>query len=146
MPETSDRQDPIVAFRFEIRIDNLAAGGFSECTGLQIETEVMDYAEGGLNTHMQRFPGRSKQPNLVLKRGIAGRVLHDWYLRLVAGDVDLKNGSILVYDPSGDRVESEWEFERAFPCKWNGPDLNAQQSSVAMESLEICHHGLVRSV
>lgn len=146
MPATSDRQDPIEAFRFEIRIDNLAAGGFSECTGLQIETEVMDYPEGGLNTHIRRFPGRSKQPNLVLKRGIAGRVLHDWYLNLVAGDIQFKNGSILVYDPSGETVEAEWEFESGFPCKWGGPDLNAQQSNVAMESIEICHQGLVRTV
>ncbi len=26
--------------------------------------------------------------------------------------------------------------------KWGGPDLNAMESAVAMESLEIAHHGL----
>ena len=144
MAETGDRQDPFMAFRFEVRIDDVSSGGFSECSGLQLETEVEDYAEGGLNTHLRRFPGRTKQTNLTLKRGIVGRELHDWYVDLVHGLVKFKNGSILVHDPSGGEVKMEWQFHHAFPCKWNGPDLNAAQSSVAVETLELCHHGLIR--
>ncbi len=144
MPSTGDRQDPFVAFRFEIRIDALPVGGFSECSGLQLETEVQDYAEGGFNQHLRKFPGRTKQTNLTLKRGIVDRELHDWYLNLVGGSVSLKSGSILVHDPSGGEVTIEWQFQRAFPCKWIGPDLNATQNNVAVETMEICHQGLVR--
>ena len=145
MAKTGDRQDPFVAFRFEVRLDDISSGGFSECSGLQLETEVEDYAEGGLNTHLRRFPGRTKQSNLTLKRGIVDRELHDWYVRLAQeGSVEFKSGSILVHDPSGGPVTMEWQFYRAFPCKWNGPDLNATQSSVAVETLELCHHGLIR--
>jgi len=146
MSNIGKRKDPFLAFRFEIRIDDLGAGGFSECSGLQLETEVQDYAEGGFNRHLRKFPTRTKQSNLTLKRGIVDRELHDWYLELVNGEVLLKNGTILVQDPTGKEVKMAWQFHRAFPCKWQGPDLNATQSNAAVETLELCHQGLIRRV
>ena len=43
-------------------------------------------------------------------------------------------------------TESSWSGSSAsaFPCKWIGPDLNAPQSAVAVETLELCHQGLER--
>ncbi len=142
MAETGKRHDPFPAFRFEVTLDDEPAGGFSECTGLQLETEVQDYQEGGLNEFVRKFPTRVKQSNLVLKRGIVDRRLWDWYYALAEGKVDLRGGSILVRDPAGDEVLVRWEFVDAFPCKWQGPDLNATQNNVAVETLELCHQGL----
>lgn len=144
MPETGARQDPIPAFRFEIRIPEFAVGGFSECSGLQLETEVWTYPEGGWNHYERKRPTRTRQSNIVLKRGIVDRIVWDWYFDLTQGNVERKDGSILVYDPSGGSVLMHWVFKQAFPCKWSGPDLNASQSNVAVESLELCHEGLVR--
>lgn len=142
MAATGDRNDPFFAFRFEIRLDDLAVGGFSECTGLQLETEVHDYPEGGLNTHLRKFPTRTKQSNLTLKRGIADRDLWDWYYQLTQGEVRYRSGAVVVRDPSGGNEMLRWEFSDAFPCKWQGPDLNATQNNVAIETLELCHQGL----
>lgn len=145
MAESSSRRDPFLAFRFEVRISGLSLGGFSECTGLGLETEVEEYAEGGLNTHLRKFPGRTKQTNLTLKAGVADRVLHDWYTDLVAGRFERRDGSLLLHEPDGGAVVAQWEFVEAFPSKWTGPDLNATQSAVAVETLEICHEGLRRT-
>jgi phage tail-like protein len=144
MAKTGARNDPFLAFRFEIKLDDLSVGGFSECSGIQLETEVHDYAEGGLNTHWHKFPTRTKQTNITLKRGIVGKELWDWYYKLTQGEVKFRNGSILVHDPSGEQVVMEWQFRQAFPCKWLGPELNATQNNVAVETLELCHHGLER--
>ena len=144
MPSTGARQDPVLAFRFEVALDNMAVAGFSECSGLQLETEFQDYAEGGVNDFLRKFPGRSKQTNITLKRGIVDRTMWDWYDQLRAGNVQYRNGSISVRDPSGEDVLLEWHFQNALPCKWIGPDLNAGQSAVAVEVLELCHQGLVR--
>lgn len=141
---TGDRNDPFLAFRFEIRLDDQPVGGFSECSGLQLETEVHSYQEGGVNTHELKFPTRTKQTNITLKRGIVDGALWDWHHELVQGQVKRRNGSILVYDLSGENVEIEWRFEQAFPCKWMGPDLNATQNNVAVETLELCYHTLKR--
>lgn len=145
MAETGSRNDPVLGFRFKITFNNQSVGGFSECSGLQLETEIQDYAEGGLNTHMHKFPGRTKQSNITLKRGIVDRSLWDWYYNLTRGIIQLRAGSIVVLDPGDDsNAVMQWDFERAFPAKWVGPDLNASQSNVAVETLELCHQGLKR--
>ena len=144
MPSTGDRVDPILAFRFVVAFDDLDAGGFSECSGLSLETEVMDYIEGGVNTHVHKFVTRTKQSNLTLRRGIARRVLWDWYWDITRGLFRSRNGSLRVLDTDGAKVVMEFQFFKAFPLKWAGPDLNASQSSVAVETLDICHQGLER--
>jgi phage tail-like protein len=140
----NDRQDPFVVFRFELKIDDFPVAGFSECSGLTLETEVQDYNEGGLNAFVRKFPGRTKQTNIVLKRGIVDRQVWDWLYDQTQGTVRLRSGSIIVHDPSGQDDVMEWWFDSAFPSKWTGPDLNATQNSVAVESLELVHQGLER--
>jgi phage tail-like protein len=144
MPESGARYDPFLSFCFEVRLDGLSVAGFSECSGIQVETETQDYQEGGLNSYVLKFPTRTRQSNVVLKRGIANRELWDWYDRLVQGRIVRRNGSIVVFEPDGGKPVIEWQFRQAFPCKWIGPDLNASQSSVAIETLELCHQGLER--
>jgi phage tail-like protein len=144
LPETAQRNDPFLSFRFEIDLDNFVVSAFSECSGLQLETDVMDYAEGGLNTFVHKFPGRTKQVNIQLKRGIADRKIWDWYYDVTQGKVVFRNGSVRAFDAAGSAV-MEWRFLNAFPCKWIGPSLNAMQSSVAIETLELCHQGLQRT-
>lgn len=144
MAKTGARKDPFVAFRFELKMGDLPVAGFSDCTGLQLETEVQDYSEGGLNTHLRKFPTRTKQTNLVLKRGIVDREMWNWYWDLVQGVVKRRSISVVVYDPSGSEVVMEWQFREAFPCKWLGPELSATQNNVAVETLELCCEELER--
>jgi phage tail-like protein len=139
-----ERADPFVAFRFEVAFDDLAAGGFSDCSGLQLDTEVMEYAEGGLNTVTHRLVTRTKQSNLTLRHGIVDRALWDWYWDLTQGDLRARNCSVRVFDHDGKRTVMEWQLLRAYPIKWVGPELSASQSSVAVEVLELCHQGLER--
>ncbi|MGF1580052.1 MAG: phage tail protein [Gemmataceae bacterium] len=145
MAETGKRQDPFVAFRFEVRFDEEAAyGGFSECTGLNLETQLQEYLEGGQNEFVHKLPTRTVQSNVVLKRGIVDTKLWNWYFELTRGNVIKRNVTILVHDPSGSEVNMEFRLREALPCKWTGPDLNASQSSVAVETFELCHQGLER--
>ncbi len=71
MAATGTRNDPFLAFRFEVRFDDLAVAAFSEISGLQLETDVHDHQEGGLNEFVHKFPGRTTQTNLTLKRSRA---------------------------------------------------------------------------
>jgi phage tail-like protein len=145
MAEVARRADPFVAFRYRVRVDGLPSlGGFSECGGLLLETEVMDYAEGGLNTHLHKLPVRTKQSPIRLKRGVVDRQLWAWYAELVGGLVVRRNGSILVYDADGEKVRAHWHFRRAYPVKWIGPELNATQNQLAVETVELVHEGLER--
>jgi len=144
MPKTAERLDPVPAFRFTVAFDDLPPGGFSDCTGLQSEVEVQEYAEGGLNTHTWKFAGRTKFSNVVVKRGIVDRVLWDWFNAISRGDFKSRNCTIYVHDPSGSNAVLEFQLADAFPAKWQGPELSAGQNNLAIETMEIAHHGLTR--
>ena len=63
-------QDIYSSSRFYVMIDSMAQAVFTELSGLQVETEVMEYAEGGNNDFVHRLPGRTRVGNITLKRGI----------------------------------------------------------------------------
>lgn len=139
------RLDPYAGFAFLVEIDGLLVGGFSEVTGLQVETEVEEYAEGGLNEFVHRLPGRTRYPsNLVLKRGLTDvDALWSWHQEVVAGKVERRNGTIYLLDRQ--RVPAMWwDFREAYPVKWIGPELRSDSNAVAAESVELVHRGLSR--
>jgi phage tail-like protein len=37
-----------------------------------------------------------------------------------------------------------WTLSDAYPVRWTGPELQADGNTVAMESLELAHEGLVK--
>lgn len=141
---TGERKSPLTSFHFLVEIDGLVVGGFSEITGLQTETEMEEYREGGLNEYVHKFPKFSKYPNLILKRGISdSTVLWDWYRKVVAGSTERKNGSIILLDHAGNE-KWRWNFFQAFPLKWIGPDLKADSNTIAVESIELAHNGFTK--
>ncbi len=144
MAATGSRNDPYLSFRFEVRLDGISLAGFSECTGLQLETEFQDYMEGGVNDYVHKFPTRTKQGNLTLKRGIVDVQLWEWYFDQSKGTIAPKDGAIVVHDASGAEVVMEWLFTDAMPVKWQAPDFNATQNNVAVETLELSYLTLDR--
>ena len=139
------RHDPFVAFRFVVEIEGLSSklkGGFSKCTGLDLETEVLDYQEGGLNQRVHRFPTRIVQKNLVLERGIVDRELWYWYMGSVPGrPITTRSGSVLLLDGS-ETPQLSWRFEQGFPVRIGGPQLAADQNQIAIETFELAHQGV----
>ena len=138
------RLDPYQVFNFFVEIEGVLAGGFSECSGLQVETEVHDYAEGGQNDYVHRFRGRTKYPPLVLKHGLTMiDGLWRWHQDVISGDFERKNGTIYLLNRRRLPV-LWWDFKEAFPTKWTGPELRANSGDVAFESIELAHRGLSR--
>ena len=122
---------------------NYAVAGFSEVSGLEATVEVMEFKEGGENGFVHKFPTRASFSNIVLKHGVI--YLYDdlwtWHNDWVKGQGKRKDGLIVLEDEKGQPAKI-WKFKRGIPMKWTGPSLNATQSAVAIESLEISHEGL----
>jgi len=141
--------DPFHAFNFLIEIEGILVGGFSECSGLSVETEFYDYREGGRNEYMHRFIGPTKYQPLILKHGLTlidG--LWSWHQDVTQGidqgNFKRRNGTIYLLSKEKIPV-IWWNFKEAFPYKWTGPEFRADSSNVAFESVELAHKGLAKS-
>jgi len=147
LPLASPAALPYITAHFTLAIDGLESVSFSKCSGLAGELSVEEYQEGGENRFTHRFPTRASFPNLVLSQG-AGPMqeLWDWFYEFyVSGLVAPRDGTVQLMSslegaPAPVRV---WSFVRGWPVKLTGPELDAQSSAVAVDSLEIAHHGLV---
>ena len=84
---------PPVGFHFKVEVLGLTPVAddlrFVEVGGLAIEVTTEELAEGGENRFVQRYPGRSKYGDLVLKRGLLkGSKVWEW-----AQNLDLRRQS-----------------------------------------------------
>jgi phage tail-like protein len=142
---TDPRIDPYTGFNFLVEIEGLVIGGFSEVTGLAVETTVEEYQEGGQNGYVHKLPGPSRHPqNLVLKRGLTDlETLWSWHQDVASGRIERRNGTIYLLDREGSPV-LWWDFKEAYPVRWTGPDLRADSSTVAVETVELAHRGLAK--
>jgi phage tail-like protein len=139
-------KDPYASYRFAVKIGDANPDekvcGFSEASGLAIESDVETFREGGVNTHEIQLAGPSKFPaKLVLKRGLAEAELWSWYQDAMMGKIDRKTVTIVLQDYSGQQ-KWQWVFSKACPVKWSGPEFRAGTAEVAFESIELVHQGL----
>lgn len=138
------RMNPLMSFRFRVEIDGITAAYASEVSGLSRETETEPYEEGGVNEWVHQLPKRTKYQHITLKRGITDRDdLWQWHQDVIEGRFRRQNGAIILMDAEGsDRWR--WNVLQAFPVKWTGPELRAENSTVAFEAVELAHHGITR--
>jgi phage tail-like protein len=156
MPD--QRQDPVLGFNFTISLVETGSAaaavqvsvglppksGFSECSGLEVTLQPDSYPEGGNNGTVLKFPGRAVWSNLRLRHGITSPDLWRWHLDFVEGRGKRRDGVITLQDEQGNAVRA-WRFRRGLPVRWVGPALNAQQSQIAVEEIEIAHEGLTQT-
>ncbi|MBI4574781.1 MAG: phage tail protein [Planctomycetes bacterium] len=141
---TGKRKIPYQAYRFIVEVDGIALAEFFSATGLHTETEVLEFQEGGENQKVHKLVGQTKYTNIVLKRGVTESMdLWKWRQEVVqnAGGIQRKNGSVIMTEQNGDEVY-RWNFVRGWPCKWEGPEFDANADGLAIEALEIAHEGI----
>jgi phage tail-like protein len=136
--------DPFGNYNFLVELDGITRAAFQECSGFDSTIDVIEHREGGDNTTPRKLPGMTKYSNISLKWGMTDdRELYDWHRRIVQGQIERKNGSIVLLNNVGDEV-ARWNFIRAWPTKYDGPDLNAEGNDVSIETLELTHEGVER--
>src|SRR5262249_41362310 len=138
--------DPYRNFNFLVEIDGIAQGSFAECSGLGATTEVIEAREGSENTTVRKLPGKTTYSDITLKWGTtSSNELWRWRERVIEGDVDRKNGSIVVFDLRNKQEVLRWNFVRAWPSRWEGPAFSAKGNDLAIETLVLAHEGVGRA-
>ena len=133
---------PPPGFHFAVRVPSLPPSAndacFTDVGGLSMEAATEEVPEGGENRFVQKYPVRSKYPELTLKRGLLVRSdVFDWIreaiqdFNIVPRDVD-----VTLLDASHQPLFS-WHLVNAYATKWTLADLNASANSVSVETLQL---------
>ena len=125
--------------------------GFTEVSGLDFETEVIEYREGVSKKYNKtKQPGLTKYSDVTLKRGT------------FEGDFDFfKLWKESFYFQEGNKTGSRyrrtvtikllneehepiitWQLESAWAKKVQSTDLKADGNEVGIETMELAHEGL----
>jgi phage tail-like protein len=128
-------------FRFRIEAQGLDRGGVQSVSGLERTTELEPYREGGVNDYEHQLVVKTAQSTLVLKRGLLDTWFWDWHEDVVRGEIKERTLSIILLDEAGEEAW-RWICADAFPTKWGGMELDATNNAVAVETVELVHHGL----
>lgn len=139
------RIDPYSGFRFVVAIDQLPQAGFSKAKGLQRETKVESFREGGVNDFEHKLVTLTSYPNLVLERGLVDPALWEWHQAVIEGRVQRRTIMVTLRDEAQQDAFG-WIAHSAFPVKWSVADFDAASGQIAAESVEFAHHGLLRRV
>lgn len=140
MSSASMLTDAYVVHRFAVELEGVHVAGFGELNGLQAQTEVFEYKEGGLNTYSHKLPGRTTYSNATLKWGSTDSyTLWDWYYQVITSQQlgPLKKAvSVIQFDGQHQELR-RWNLRDAFPVKWVGPSFTTSASQVGIETLEL---------
>lgn len=145
---------PPLGFHFRVIISDLGGedmdSRFQSVAGLNVELETEGRKEGGENRFEYALPVRSKYPTLTLKRGlVVSSALLKWCsdtFNALNTNVDATNKDKPLIQPKDIMVSllnekheplMSWNIVQAYPKKWSMADLNAEQSAIAIETIEL---------
>ena len=153
-------EDPLPAYRFVVSLDPsdaylprfqsaiitlIAAGQFSEVSGLGAQLEVLPVPEGGRNDYVHQLPVRHSYSRIVLKRGVVRDPgLFFWYQAGFTQSIGARRDGAIIMLTNRDVPAVGWIFRGGLAAAWKGPELKAGDSAVAVESIEIAHEGLAQ--
>jgi phage tail-like protein len=147
MPETNNEQSksawPLVKFTFRVKIGDTETL-FQEVTGLNAETQVIEYRAGNSKEFSTiKMPGIKKYINITLKKGIFkdDKALWDIYNSVVKNTFERKTITISLLDETNQET-MKWELTNAFPCKMTVTDMKSGDNTAAVETMELAHEGL----
>lgn len=134
---------PMPAYHFIVDWGGVRTG-FTEVTGLNISHEVVDYREGNSPVDSSiKIPGRTRFDNIILKRGIVkgDNDFFNWMKTKQNSKIERRDVLIKLLDETHAPI-MVWKVRNAFPIKYTGPQLQAKNSEVAIETIEIAHEGI----
>jgi phage tail-like protein len=135
---------PLPKFHFEVNWGGTKIG-FTEVSGMEVETEVIEYREGASKEYSKlKMPGMRKYSNISLKRGTfkSDNEFFDWFNEVKLNTITRRDITISLLDEEHSPVVV-WKVKNAWPSKVTSTDLKADGNETAIESMELVHEGLV---
>ena len=147
MADDPKKNYPLPKFHFQVEWGGTRLG-FTEISGLDFETEVIEYREGSYKTYNKtKQPGLTKYSDITLKRGT---FLGDFeFFELWRKTMMFQEGKekfrrdivIKLLDEEHSPIIS-WSVLNAWPRKVQYADLKAAANEIIIETMILVHEGL----
>lgn len=148
---------PPAAFYFSVSVGNSTDGSaktdidgkFQEVSGITVEFNTEEVAEGGENRFKHKLPSQAKYPNLTLKRGAVtiSSALADWCAETLGtrfmNPIKTKTIKVNLLNEKG-APSLYWTFYNVYPVKWDVSGMNSQENKILIETLEFSYNYFVR--
>ena len=80
--------------------------------------------------------------NITLKRGMTkSNEFMNWIYDMARGTITRRNVTVSLHR-ADKSAAIQWSFANAYPVKWSGPQFKADDTTVAIETIELAHDGL----
>lgn len=113
---------------------------FQSVSGLNVEYDTEEFKEGGENRFTHRLPVRTKYSDLVLRRGmLTSSEVVRWFLEAFRERAFRPSDiNVILMNEKSEPLRT-WNVTHAVPRKWTVSDLNANESSLVVETLELTY-------
>jgi len=143
--QTGTRVDPYRAYNFQLQIQGVTEGHFTECSGMEVKIQSIRYREGGAGQVVHCLPGPVDYGSVSLHYGLTtSKQLWDWFMSALKGKVQRRHVSIVMMDDDGSTPVFQWNLIDAWPSEWRGALLDALSHEAAIESLTLVFETLER--
>jgi phage tail-like protein len=149
-------EDPIIGNAFYLTLEGIEIGYFRECSGLEIEVEIIESKEVDKTGRMviRKLPGANKYTPVVMKKGqTTSPALFQKFAESLSNEsmkgkrhsgFKRTTGSIVLKDVTGANDAAIYNFRNAWISKYKGGELNASSNNLAVEEITIIHEGMFR--
>ena len=136
----ADKAWPLPKFHFTVAWSSSGlAASFSEVSGLQIESEPIEYRHGDSAVFSKiKMPGLQKVGNVTMKKGMfkSDNKFMDWYKKITMNTILRETVTISLLDEKGGAT-MVWTLQNAWPNKITSTDLKSDGNEVAIETIEL---------
>lgn len=150
---------PLTKMNFLVTVDGVSGtAAFSEVSGVEATVDVIEFRQGNAHSLAPvKIPGLVKHGNVTLKFGYTlDSAFKTWIQECVSevrGEMPRSRVQIEMLDINGGAPQNIvqtsqpgsriWVLTNAWVTKYTAPDLNASQSEVAIETVELAYEELI---
>ena len=134
---------PVPKFHFQVEWGGSKIG-FTEVSGLDITTEVIEYRVCASPEYSKsNMPCQRKFSNITMKRVTfkSDNEFYLWFNTVNLNQIERRNLTVSLLNENHEPVVV-WKVKNAWPTKVTPTDLKADGNEVAIESIELAHEGL----
>lgn len=137
---------PLPKFHFTVAWSSSGlAASFSEVSGLQVESEPIEYRHGDSKVFSKiKMPGLQKVGNVQMKKGMfkSDNKFWDWFAKIKMNTIARETVTISLLDEAGAPTMT-WTLQNAWPNKITSTNLKSDGNEVAIEQIDLVFETIV---